>query len=97
MLHDTSQWLLSWKAGRIDVANPVAWDDDPPFVLRMQLNAAVIDLELLVGVQIVPNDHLVGAPERDATSLDRRDPAQIQVGNDSGCVVQSDIDDIRTF
>src|SRR5450631_1525759 len=75
MLRHRRQGLAARKPRRIDVANSVARDEDLTFLLGVKFDAAVVDLQFLVRIEIVPDRHLPGAADRNAPGFDWRHPA----------------------
>src|SRR5918992_2202453 len=58
------------------------------------INALVVDLELLVDFQIVVNDHLLAADDRDPARLTRIEPTHAGVSKDSAGESQRHVRDI---
>src|SRR4030095_9257862 len=58
-------------------------------------DAAVVDLDALLRVEIVPDDHLLAAADGNAANLDGGQPAQIDVGNHARFVVRRHIGNVR--
>src|SRR5262245_35141610 len=80
-LDHAAQRLAVGNTWRGDVANAVARHDREPLGLRADLYAAVVYLDALLDIEVVPNDHLLAAAHRHAPRLDRRHPAQVEMGN----------------
>jgi hypothetical protein len=50
-------------------------------VLAVHGDALVVDLDLLARLQVVVDDHLAAAADQGAADLDRRQPVDVEVGD----------------
>src|SRR5262245_26702560 len=94
MLDHGGEWLVAVDARRKHIADPVAWDQRTALVLGLSLDSAVVNLELLVLVQIVPHCHLVGAADCNPPHFHGRHPAQVKMCNHPGGKVHRDIGNV---
>ena len=86
------------ELGDVDVARAVAHEqivDAVPAVGALEVDAAVVDLDLLVGVEVVPDEHLLVAADQGLADLDRAEPVDVEMGDESVALeLDGDIGDV---
>src|SRR5262249_8974244 len=87
------------RLGRLDVRAPdvaatVADQQPVPAAGPVHLDAAVVELDRLGGVQLVEDQALARAGEDHLPDLDRRQPVDVEVGRQPLAVVDVDVGDV---
>ena len=68
--------------GRPHIARPIADQQIVDALAVGDLDALVVHLDLLVGLEVVPDEHLVAAANQRRPDLDRRQPVDVDVRGD---------------
>ncbi len=93
--HDTRQGFLRRDMRAPDVAGPIVdLGLVPRFFAGSDIDAAVVDLDLLGRVQIVENQALARSGEDHLPKLHRRQPIHMEVGHHPVAVIHVDISDV---